>query len=78
MLVLIALLAMAGEIVEKSASAAMNKNCNLLFPTAGCKPNTHFLEYLKDVAKRAKARPGQFLAAQVPRDVCYVASVERR
>jgi hypothetical protein len=37
-----------------------DKNCNLLFPTAGCKPNTHFLEYLKDVAKRAKLEPDNF------------------
>jgi len=36
------------------------KNCNLLFPTAGCQPNTHFLEVLKDIAKRADLDPKNF------------------
>jgi integrase len=30
-----------------------NKGCNLVFPTAGCKPDTHFLERLKTIAERA-------------------------
>jgi integrase len=30
-----------------------NKNCPLLFPTAGCNPKLDFLDCLKDVAKRA-------------------------
>jgi integrase len=37
-----------------------DKSGNLLFPTTSCKPNTHFLEYLKDVAKRAKLDPNNF------------------
>jgi integrase len=44
----------------KAWKKTADKNCNLLFPTAGCKPNTHFLEYLKDAAKRAKLDPNNF------------------
>lgn len=29
------------------------KDCPLVFPTAGCKPNTHFLRFLKACVKRA-------------------------
>ena len=31
-----------------------NKNCNLVFPTAGCNPKLNFLDELKAVAERAK------------------------
>jgi site-specific recombinase XerD len=44
---------------KKASKRTADKN-NLLFPTTGCKPNTHFLEYLKDVAKRAKLDPNNF------------------
>ncbi len=37
-----------------------DKNCDLLFPTADSKPNTHFLEALKDIAERAKLGPNHF------------------
>jgi integrase/recombinase XerD len=37
-----------------------DKNCNLVFPTAGCQPSTHFLEFLKDIAKRASLNPKNF------------------
>ena len=30
-----------------------DKSCDLVFPTAGCQPNTHFLEFLKAIAERA-------------------------
>jgi integrase len=44
----------------KAWKKTADKNCNFLFPTADCKPKTHFLEYLKDVAKRAKLDPDNF------------------
>jgi hypothetical protein len=44
----------------KACKKTADKTCNLLFPTAGCKPNAHFLENLKDVAKRAKLDPDNF------------------
>jgi integrase len=34
-----------------------DKNCNLLFPTSGCKPKLDFLDCLKAVAKRAGLDP---------------------
>jgi integrase/recombinase XerD len=37
-----------------------NKNCSLVFPTSGCKPDTHFLERLKACAKRASLDPDNF------------------
>jgi integrase len=37
-----------------------NKDCPLVFPTSGCKPNTHFLERLKAIAERAKLNPDNF------------------
>ena len=36
------------------------KNCPLIFPTSGGRPNTHFLECLKATAKRAKFEPDDF------------------
>jgi len=35
-------------------------NCNLLFPTAGRQPNTHFLEFLKEIGRRAGLDPKNF------------------
>jgi integrase/recombinase XerD len=37
-----------------------NKSCNLVFPTSGCKPDTHFLERLKSIAERAELNPDDF------------------
>jgi site-specific recombinase XerD len=34
--------------------AKADKTCNLVFPTAGCKPKLDFLDGLKAVAERAK------------------------
>jgi integrase len=34
-----------------------DKNCNLIFPTAGCKPKLDFLDCLKRAAERAKLNP---------------------
>ena len=34
-----------------------DKNCGLLFPTAGCRPKLDFLDCLKTAAKRAKLKP---------------------
>ena len=44
----------------KAWKRTADKNCNLVFPTAGCQPNTHFLEFLKDIAKRASLDPKNF------------------
>jgi integrase/recombinase XerD len=44
----------------KAWKAKSNKNCNLVFPTSGCKPDTHFLERLKACAKRASLDPDKF------------------
>ena len=44
----------------KAWKAKSDKNCNLVFPTSGCKPDTHFLERLKACAKRAKLNPDSF------------------
>jgi integrase/recombinase XerD len=38
----------------KTWKANSDKNCGLLFPTAGCKPKLDFLDCLKDVAERAE------------------------
>jgi integrase/recombinase XerD len=38
----------------KAWKAKADKKCNLVFPTAGCKPKLDFLDCLKDVAERAK------------------------
>ena len=37
----------------KAWKAKADKECNLVFPTSGCKPDTHFLERLKAIAERA-------------------------
>jgi integrase/recombinase XerD len=44
----------------KTWKAKSNKTCNLVFPTSGCKPDTHFLERLKACAERAKLNPDNF------------------
>jgi integrase/recombinase XerD len=38
----------------KALKAKAHKTCNLVFPTAGCKPKLDFLDGLKAVAERAK------------------------
>ena len=38
----------------KAWKAKSAKDCNLVFPTAGCRPKLDFLDCLKDVAERAK------------------------
>ena len=38
----------------KAWKAKSDKNCNLVFPTAGCNPKLNFLDDLKAVAERAK------------------------
>ena len=40
--------------------AKSDKNCDLLFPTAGCRPKLDFLDRLKAVAERAKLNPDDF------------------
>ncbi len=40
--------------------AKADKNCGLVFPTAGCKPKLDFLDCLKAVAERAKLDPENF------------------
>jgi integrase len=37
-----------------------DKNCGLVFPTAGCRPKLDFLDCLKAAAKRAKLKPENF------------------
>lgn len=37
-----------------------DKNCRLLFPTAGCQPKLDFLDCLKAAEKRAKLKPENF------------------
>ena len=37
-----------------------DKTCNLVFPTAGCRPKLDFLDCLKAVAQRAKLDPDNF------------------
>jgi integrase/recombinase XerD len=37
-----------------------DRTCNLIFPTAGCKPKLDFLDCLKRVAQRAKLNPSDF------------------
>jgi integrase/recombinase XerD len=44
----------------KAWKAKCDKTCNLVFPTSGCKPDTHFLERLKACAERAKLNPDNF------------------
>ena len=44
----------------KTFKAKSDKGCNLLFPTAGCKPKLDFLDCLKRVVKRAGLNPDSF------------------
>jgi integrase/recombinase XerD len=44
----------------RARKAKSDKKCNLVFPTAGCKPKLDFLDCLKAVAKRAKLKPEDF------------------
>jgi integrase/recombinase XerD len=44
----------------KTWMAKADKNCNLLFPTAGCNPKLDFLDRLKSVAERAKLDEDNF------------------
>ncbi len=44
----------------KTRKTNANKTCNLIFPTAGCKPKLNFLDDLKAVAERAKLDPENF------------------
>jgi integrase len=37
-----------------------DKSCNFVFPTGGCHPVTHFLEFLKNIAERANLDPKNF------------------
>ena len=40
--------------------AKSDKSCDLVFPTAGCKPKLDFLDCCKTIAKRAKLNSGDF------------------
>jgi integrase len=44
----------------KAWKAKADKNCGLVFPTAGCRPKLDFLDGLKAVAERAKLNPEEF------------------
>ena len=44
----------------KAWKAKANRNCGLVFPTAGCRPKLDFLDSLKAVAERAKLNPEDF------------------
>ncbi len=44
----------------KMWKAKADKNCNLVFPTAGCNPKLNFLDDLKAVAERAKLDKDNF------------------
>jgi integrase/recombinase XerD len=44
----------------KTWKVMADKTCNLVFPTSGCKPDTHFLERLKTCAKRAELDKDNF------------------
>ena len=44
----------------KAWKAKADKTCNLVFPTAGCKPKCDFLNCLKAVAERAELNPENF------------------
>lgn len=44
----------------KAWKAKADKNCSLVFPTAGCRPKLNFLDDLKAVAGRAKLDPEDF------------------
>jgi integrase len=40
--------------------SSADKNCGLVFPTAGCQPKLDFLDCLEAAAKRAKLKPENF------------------
>jgi integrase/recombinase XerD len=44
----------------KARKAKADKTCDLVFPTAGCKPKLDFLDCLKEVAKRAGLNEDNF------------------
>jgi integrase len=44
----------------KAWKVKSNKDCGLVFPTAGCRPKLDFLDCLKAIAKRAKLNPEDF------------------
>jgi integrase/recombinase XerD len=44
----------------KSWKTKADKQCKLVFPTAGCKPKLNFLDELKAVAERAELEPENF------------------
>jgi len=44
----------------KAWKAKSAKDCNLVFPTAGCRPKLDFLDCLKTIAERAKLDPDGF------------------
>ena len=44
----------------KTWKVKADKDCSLVFPTAGCKPKCDFLDCLKAVAERAKLNPENF------------------
>jgi len=44
----------------KAWKVKSDKTCNLVFPTAGCRPKLDFLDCLKAVAERAKLNPDEF------------------
>jgi integrase len=44
----------------KAWKAQSDRNCNLLFPTAGCKPKLDFLDCCKAIAERAGLNPEDF------------------
>jgi integrase/recombinase XerD len=44
----------------KAWKAKAPKDCNLVFPTAGCRPKLDFLDCLKTVVKRTKRDPDNF------------------
>lgn len=51
-----------GKLTEllKAWKTEANKTCELVFPTAGCKPKMNFLDDLKAVAERAELEPDNF------------------
>jgi integrase len=44
----------------KAWKSKADKTCGLVFPTAGCKPKLDFLDFLKDIANRAKLEKDNF------------------
>jgi integrase/recombinase XerD len=44
----------------KAWKAKADKKCQLIFPTAGCRPKLNFLDDLKAVAERAELDPDNF------------------